>query len=202
MYRYAEGAGSAARFNYIWDIDFLSSTELICTDRNNYCLRHVDLSLSPPETSTFAGSCTVSGNADGHRLNSALFTYTVSTEVKDDNSTVFVLDNQITLHVIDLKTDSMTTLVAFDSYRYDMKLFGNNLLYFAQYLRVTVFNLDSREESVIAGGESSGSAIGPFNHTSFNYVRGLMPRTDAINTLLLVADYFNNRFAVLFLGVR
>ena len=202
MYRYAEGTGTAALFDWITDIDFLSSTELICTDYLNHCLRLVDLSLSPPETSTFAGSCTVSSNADGHRMNSALFTYTESTEVKDDNSTVFVLDNYITLRMIDLITDSVTTLVAFDRNGYDMKLFGNNLLYFAQYLRVTVFNLDSREESVIAGGESSGSAIGPFNHTRFQYARGLMPRTDAINTLLLVADYRNDRFAVLFLGVK
>ena len=202
MYRYAEGNRTAARFEKITDIDFLSSTELICTDRNNHCLRLVDLSLSPPETSTFAGNCTVSGNADGHRLNSALFTYAANTEVKDDNSTVFVLANHITLCMIDLKTDSMTTLVAFDRNGYDMKLFGNNLLYFAQYFGVTVFNLDTREESVIAGGESSGSAIGPFNHTRFQYARGLMPRTDAINTLLLVADYRNDRFAVLFLGVR
>ena len=195
MYRYAEGTGTTALFDGITDIDFLSSTELICTDRYNHCLRLVDLTLSPPETSTFAGNCTVSSNADGHRLDSALFTYTESTEVKDDDSTVFVLD-QIALRMIDPKTDTVTTLVAFDRNGYDMKLFGNSLLYFAQRTRVVVLNLNTREESVIAGGESSGSAIGPFNRTRFYYARGLMLRTKATNTLLLVADYYNNRFAV------
>ena len=202
MYRYAEGRGTAARFNFIIDLDFLSPTELICVDKNNHCLRHVDFALSPPETSTFAGSCTTFGNADGHRLNSALFRIPTSAEVNSNNSTMFVIGHFQILHMIDLRTDTVTTLATFDSSCTDMKLLGDSLLYLPQKLRIIVFNLDTREERVVAGGESSGSAIGPFNHTSFNYVRGLMPRTDAINTLLLVADYFNNRFAVLFLGVR
>ena len=116
MYRYAEGNGTAARFYEIRDIDFLSSTKLICTDRTNHCLRLANLSLSPPETSTFAGTCTTLGNADGHRLNSALFRYPTCTVVKSDNSALFVLDDYNTLHIIDLNSDNVAQVVTFDTY--------------------------------------------------------------------------------------
>ena len=193
LYRYAEDAGAAARFNIIRALAFLSSTELICADRNNHCIRHVDLSLSPPETSTFAGSCTTSGNADGHRVNSARFRFPKYTEVNNHHFSLLILDYFDTLRMIDLKTDIVTTLVTFDSYCNDIKLLGENLLYVTQSTRVIVFNSDTREESVVAGGESRGSANGPFNHTRFQYARGLMLRTDAINKHLLVADCNNDR---------
>ena len=193
MYRYVEGAGTAARFDVIEDIDFLSSTELICTDYVNHCLRLVDLSLSPPETSTFAGNCTVSGNADGHRLNSARFLFPKYTEVNNHHFSLLTLDYFATLRMIDLKTDNVTTLVTFETSSDDMKILGDSLLYLTQNHRVTVFNLETREESIVAGGESRGSAIGPFNHTRFYYVRGLMLRTDAIIKHLLVADCNNDR---------
>ena len=194
MYRYAEGAGTAARFNKIKDLDFLSSTELICTDRDNHCLRLVDLSLSPPETSAFAGSCTVLGDADGHRLNSALFDNLRYTEFNSNKSILFVVDDYKTLRMIDLRTDIVTTLVTFDSYCYDMKILEDSLLYLAQSTRVIVFNIDTREESVVAGGSGEGRAIGSFEHTKFGCIRGLFPRSDEVKTILLVADYCNNRF--------
>ena len=181
-------------FNEIWDIDFLSSTELICTDRNNHCLRHVDLSLSPPTTSTFAGNCTVLGDADGHRLSSALFNHLRYTEFNSNKSSLFVLDNHKTLRMIDLRTDIVTTLVTFDSYCNDMKILEDSLLYVAQSTRVIVFNIKTREESVVAGGSSEGSATGSFEHTKFGCTRGLFPRSDEVQTILLVADYCNNRF--------
>ena len=202
LYRYAEGRGTAARFNFIIDLDFLSPTELICVDKNNHCLRHVDFALSPSETSTFAGSCTTFGNADGHRLNSALFRIPTSAEVNSNNSTMFVIGHFQILHMIDLRTDTVTTLATFDSSCTDMKLLGDSLLYLPQKLRIIVFNLDTREERVVAGGESSGSAIGTFEHTMFNNAYALLKWRDGIKILLLVTDRFNNRFAGFAYDVR
>ena len=199
MYRYAEGAGTAALFEWIWDIDFLSSTELICTDYINHCLRHVDLSLSPPETSTFAGNCTVPGDADGHRLNTALFDFPRYTEVNNNNSSLFVLDYSKILHIIDLTTDIVTPFVTFAVYFYDMKILGDNLLYFTQNHQTMLFNISTQEENLIAGAPTYGSAIGSFEHTRFHDPRDLLQWKDEVNTLLLVADYYNDRFAGFYL---
>ena len=191
MYRYAEGFGTAARFHYITDIDFLSSTELICADKRNHCLRYVGLSLSPPETSTFAGNCTVSGNADGHQVNSALFFNPMYAEVDSNNSIVYVLvhdrdalhkfDHE-TLRVIDLRTDNVTTLVTFDTQSYDMKILEDSLLYLAQGSRVAVFNISSGEEN----------AIGSFKISA---VYGLLPWRNEVKKTLLVANMAYERFA-------
>ena len=188
MYRYAEGTGTAALFDWITDIDFLSSTELICTDYLNHCLRLVDLSLSPPETSTLAGNCTVEGNADGHRLNSALFPYPKHTEVNSNKSILYVLDDYWTLSRIDLTTDIVTTLVTFDAQNYYMKIFCDSLLYFVQNSSVIVFNLSSGEERVVAGGEG-GSAIDSLD------AFGFLMFGDEGKTILLLADSFSERFA-------
>ena len=192
MYRYAEGTG--ARFNEITDLDFLSSTELICTDRHNHCLRLVDLSLSPPTVSTFAGSCTVPGIADGHRLSLALFRYPAYAEVNNNNSIMFVFDDYKKVRKIDLKMDIVSTLVTLKFPTAHMKLVCDSLLYFAQGTRVTIFSLRTKEESVVAGGDSRGVAIGSFEDTRFEYACGLWLWRDKEKTLLLAADYSSNRF--------
>ena len=206
MYRYAEGAGTAARFNFIRDLDFLSSTELICTDQHNHCLRLVDFMSSPPETSAFAGNCTARGNVIGHRLNSALFDYPKYTEITNNSYAVFMLDgynyNRMVLHKIDLRTNNVTVIVTFDVCSYGMKLIDDTLLYLAQDSRVTVFNLNTREEIVVAGGDSSGRAIGPFEHTRFDKAFGLLPWRNEVDIFLLVADRDNKRFADSFIKCK
>ena len=167
---------------------------MICTDSWNNCLRHVDLSQSPPETSTFAGKCTVSGDADGHRLNSALFSDPEYTEVNNNNSVLYVLDNYQDLRRIDLTTENVTTLVTFNSSSYDMKIFSDSLLYLAKFSRVIVFNLSSGEERVVAGGKR-GSAIGSFERTQFAFAYGLLTLREDAKTILLVADRLSERFA-------
>ena len=187
MFRYSVGNGTAARFNEITDIDFLSTTELICTDRNNHCLRLVDFTPSPPETSMFAGTCTLPGNTDGHRLSSALFRFPAYTEVNNNKSILFVLhvDDRVSLRMIDLKTENVTKLITFNDNIYDMKLFGNSMLYLAQATRVTVFNLGTKEERVVADGARG----------RFDFAYGLWPWRDEGKIILLVADALNNRFA-------
>ena len=203
MYRYAEGTGNAALFDFITDIDFLSSTELICTDHSNHCLRLVDLSQSPPETSTFAGNCTVSGNAGGHRLDSARFNGPWFTEVSDDHSFVFVLDQFKTLFMIDMKTDNVTTLLTIYNVFFKMKLFGNSLLYIAQIHQITLCNINTREVTVVVSGHSNEGAVGSFEHTKFrSHPFGLLPWRDEVDTILLVAEDQNFRFAGFFYDVK
>ena len=195
MNRYAEGNGTAAIFKSINDLDFISSTKLICADQGNHCLRLVDLSLSPPTVSTFAGSCTVSGDADGHRLNTALFSYARQTQVNNHNSALYVLDNYKFLNMIDLTTDIVTTLSTVSTYCFDMKILGDSLLYFTQTHQITLFNINTKEENVIAGVSTDGNATGSFEHTRFHSPRDLLPWRDEMNTHLLVADRYNDRFA-------
>ena len=202
MYRYAEEAGTAALLNIIIDIDFLSPTKLICADQSNHCLRLADLSLSPPETSTFAGRCTVSGNVDGHRVNSTLFNYPRYTEVNNNNSFLFVLDFNNNLHKIDLITNIVKKLATFANKPYDMKIFDDSLLYFTQEHQITLFNINTQEENVVAGALTNGSAIGSFEHTRFYSPRDLLQWRDEVNTLLLVADKDNDRFASFIYNLR
>ena len=194
MYRYAEGAGTATRFDVIKDIDFLSSTQLICTDFNNYCLRLVDFTLSPPETSRFAGDCRLSGVTDGHRLNSALFDRPRNTAVNSNKSVLFTLSYLKTLRMIDLKTDTVTTIATLHSDNGDIKFIGDNLLYFARHYRVSVLNINSGEERIVAGGDSRGNAVGSFEQTEFGAAYGLLLMRNKVNTLLLVADASYDRF--------
>ena len=197
MYRYAEGAGTAALLNIIIDIDFLSPTKLICADQSNHCLRLADLSLSPPETSTFAGRCTVSGNVDGHRVNSTLFNYPRYTEVNNNCSFLFALGLHGHLQMIDLMTDIVKSLVTFAVRSYDMKILGYSLLYFTQEHQITLFNINNEEENLIAGVSTDGSAIGSFEHTRFYQPLALLQWRDEVNKLMLVADKDNDRFLVL-----
>ena len=186
-------------FKEITDIDFLSSTKLICTDKRSHCLRLVDLSLSPPKTSTLAGLCTKSGNSK--HLYTARLDFPTYTEVKSDKSTLFVLERTKTIRMVDLRSSNGTVLVTFNTQSKDMKLLGDNLLYFAQGTRVIVFDINTREERVVTGGEGSGITIGSFEHTRFENPYGFLVWEDEMNTLLLVADFGNNRF-VFFLQLK
>ena len=101
--------------------------------------------------------------------------------------------NHMALHGIDLRTDSVAVIVIFDVHSYGMKLLGDNLLYFPQETKVTVFNLDTREETIVAGEDSSGSANGPFELTRFNEACGLLPWKNEVGILLLVTDCISKR---------
>ena len=107
---------------------------------------------------------------------------------------MFVVDKYKTLHMIDLRTDNVTTLLTFDTLSLEMKLLGDSLLYFSKDTKVTVFNLDTKEESVVAGDTVSGDAFGSFEQTRFDYVFGLLLWKNEMETLLLVADNDADRF--------
>ena len=198
LYRYVESApGRAGVFSLITDIDFLSSTQLICVDSGNHCLRQADLRFSPPLTSTLAGNCTASGNADGHRVNSALFQSPQYSEVNSKKLSLFVLDDHgINLRKVDLSSDKVTTLATFKPKR-DLKFIGDDsLLYLAEYAQVTVYHLDKLEQTVLAGFHRPEKDIGSFKQTRFTCVKGLLPWGYETETHLIVADHDNNRFAI------
>ena len=193
--RYAEGTGTAAKFNDILDIKFLSATTLICSDTDNHCLRLLNLTETMAETSTYAGTCTTAGTTDGHRLHSALFSFQKYIEVNKYNSTIFVVDNFKFVRMIDLKTDEVTTIWDVGSTVRYMVLSCYSLLYFTNGKTVTEFNLNSEEYNVIAGGNVMGKATGSFDDTRFNRARGLLLLSQEGTTLILVGDRTNNRCA-------
>ena len=199
-HRYAEGTGSAARFKFITDIDFLSSQELVSVDSNNCCLRIVNFAKTQPETSTFAGTCTGYGGSDGHRLNSALFRDARQVEVNSMNSTLFVTDLQTPdLRIVDLKTDEVATLaINYGASVYFMELLSGLALYFSGGNKVISVS-PNFDVSTVAGGSSAGDTTGSFELTKFNDVKDLYLWPDDREKVLLVADKGNKRFDCFFL---
>ena len=116
--------------------------------------------------------------------------------MNSDNFNMFVIDRDNTLlRMIDLRTNEVTTLITFDTLGKDVKVIGNSLIYIAQTTRVTVYNLNTREESNVAGGDSIGSAIGSFEDTRFSSIARLLLWPDEVKVILLVLDIMANRFA-------
>ena len=195
MNRYAEGTGTAAKFNDILDIKFLSSTTLICSDLNNHCLRLLNLTGTMAETSTYAGTCTTDGTTDGHRLHSALFRNQKYIEINNYSSTihVFVFDGPKSLRKINLETDEVTTIARFGTYMRSMEQSGDQLLYFSSDKKIVEFDFNSEEPKDVAGSASKGKTTGSFDLTQFNNARGLLLLSHEGRTVLLVADKGNNR---------
>ena len=193
MFRYAEGSGSTARFDSIYDLDILSATEVICTDYGNHCLRLVGFAQSSAVTSTFAGKCGQGESADGSRLSTARFSYPAYTEVNNNRTSLFVLEDSADLRVIDLRSDDVTTISAFGGNRWGMNLVGD-LIYLLSSNKVTAFNLDTEEENVVVGGDGVGNAVGSFQQTKFHTPSRLLEWRDGQQVLLLVTDRYNNRF--------
>ena len=179
---------------------FLSPSSLICTDRKNHCLRLVNFTMSPPETSTFAGNCTTFGQQDGHRLDAALFAVPKHMDADSSGSFMFVFDlvfsnpAYTTLRRIDMLANEVTTAhFAFDQLLSDVRLFDENVLFVANMTAVKSVDLNTGAETEIAGA-SKGDAIGPFQHTMLSSARGLLFWVDDIKVILLVADGDNDRF--------
>ena len=195
VYRYVEGAGAAARFHNLRDIKFLSPTELLSLERNNHCLRLVNFAHSPPETSPFAGRCTVQASAYGHRLETARFEYPQRIAVNKFDPSVFVYEHHKALIMINLTTDESTKIHTFDYWINDMRFFGDEVLYFIQTYQVLSFNINSKEVNVIAGN-GYRDASGPFENTSFNHLYGLFMWPYGGEEVLLVADRDSNRLLI------
>ena len=193
MFRYVEGSGTAARFDHIHDLDFLSPTELICTDYRNDCLRLVNFTQTSAVTSTFAGRCEDGQVVDGSRIDTARFDHPTCAELNSDHSIAFVQGVSKKMRVINLETDDVTTIATFSVGHWGMEFFDDNLLYLLSYHKVTAFRLDTNELSVVAGGDSAGNAIGSFQQTRFNSPNRVLQWRDDEQVLLLVADNKNNR---------
>ena len=65
--RYVEGVGTDARYNNIFDLEYVRPrNKVITVDRKNECLR--EFNRQTLLTERLAGQCGVSGNLDGYRL--------------------------------------------------------------------------------------------------------------------------------------
>ena len=201
MYRYVEGSGTAARFQYITDLDILSPTELICTDPSSSCLRLVTYTQTSAVTSTFAGRCGDGRIADGSRLSTARFDGPTSAELNCNRSSVFVTGATGKLRIIDLKTDNVTTVATLSSHpNWGIKFVDDNLMYLLTNNKVVEFKIDTKDQSVIAGEYSSGNAIGSFQQTQFSLPYDALVWRDDEQVYLLVTDRRNNRFVKIFLS--
>ena len=173
---------------------------MVSVDCNNCCLRIVNFAKTPPETSTFAGTCTSCGNSRGHRLNSALFGDARQLQVNAINSTLFVIDlANPDLRIVDLKTDEVTTLIInYGISVYFMKLLSGLALYLSGDNKVISVN-PNFDVSTVAGRPDAGDTTGSFELTMFNDVEDLYLLPDDREKVLLVADNGNKRFDCFFL---
>ena len=117
------------------------------------------------------------------------------TEVTNNHTSLFVLEDSVTLRVIDLRSDDVTTIFTFSFYRWGIDLVGDSLVYLSTNHKVTVFSLDTKEERVVAGKDNAGNAAGSFLQTKFRTPEGLLEWRNEQEMLLFVADRDNNRFA-------
>ena len=170
---------------------------MISLDRDNHCLRLVNFTKSPPETSTFAGKCTVPAAAYGHRLETARLILPDILAADSFNPSVFVYDSYRDLVMINLTTDELTKIHTFAHPVTDMRFFRDGVLHFIQPYQVLSFNINSKEVNVIAG-YGSGKATGLFEFTRFYNLFGLLTWTYSGEEVLLVADRDNDRLFICF----
>ena len=106
---------------------------------------------------------------------------------------MFVEEYSLNLRIIDKKTNNVATIFAFGGTRWGMNLVGD-LIYLLSRHKVTAFNLDTKEENLVAGGDGAGNAVGSFQQTKFHTPSRLLEWRDGQQVLLLVTDRYNNRF--------
>ena len=168
---------------------------MLSLDYQNHCLRLVNFTQSPPETSPFAGKCTFSDEVDGHRLETARLRHPDKMEVNKFDPSVFVYLNSKALIMINLTTDESTKIHTFANTVYDMRFFRDSVFHFVTNYQVLLFNINSKEVNIIAG-EGSGDATGPFEFTRFDYLKGLLMWPYGGEEVLLVTDINNNRLLI------
>lgn len=193
--RYAEGYGTAAKFNKLTGLAFLSPTMLIFADLGNHCLRFVDFTTNPPSTTRFAGKCKTSGFVQGHRLYDARIYFPKSIAVSNNNLLVYFVENdKKSVHEINLESDELKLVKTFSEELHGL-LFYNNALYATlNSVKVIKINVETSADENIAGGNLTGNATGLFSETRFKNAQEFICWPDSQERLLLVADKSNKRF--------
>ena len=195
--RYAEGSGSAAKFNKIRSLAFLSPTKLIIADRNNHCLRLIDFA-----TTRFAGTCETSGLVQGQRLSVAQLMVPSSIAISSNNSIVYFLDNDGKgFCEINLESDEVRLIKTFSEPLAGLLFYNNALYAIANLVQVVKINVETSNDEIIAGGNVTGDATGLFSKTRFSDAKELFCWPDSHEELLLAADKENKRFDKTFIQV-
>ena len=193
LFRYQEGNGSTALFKEVRSVEFITTNEIVVVDRTNFCLRTIDL-LTIPTTSTFAGNCTIKGNADGDRLTNALFNNPYDLEFDNSNQKLYALEySKRRLKVIHLTTGIMETVHRWSTTTYSIRLRGFNEIYRTYRHGVSSLDLTTKMETDILGSSDAGTAIGSFNITRLNSLEYITsPSVD--NRIWFIADKNNDRY--------
>ena len=188
--RYAEGSGSAAKFNKIRSLAFLSPTKLIIADRNNHCLRLIDFA-----TTRFAGTCETSGLVQGQRLSDAQLESPTSIAISSDNSILYFIDNnEKGFREINLESDEVKLIKTFSEPIVEILFYNNALYAIVDSVKVIKIDVETFNDEIIAGGNLTGNATGLFSKTRLGNVQAFICWPDSQEQLFLATDKINKRF--------
>ena len=200
--RYAEGSGSAAKFNKIRSSVFLSLTKLIIADKDNHCLRLIDFVTNPPSTTRFAGTCETSGFTQGQRLCDAKLASPISIAISSNNSIVYFVDNDGKgFREINLESDKVRLIKTFSEPLAELLFYNNALYAIVDLFKFIKINVETSSDEIIAGGNVAGDTTGLFSKTRFGNARAFICWPDAQEELLLAADKGNRRFDKTFIQI-
>ena len=200
--RYAEGSGSAAKFNKIRSSAFLSPTKLIIADRDNHCLRLIEFATNPPSATRFAGTCETSGFTQGQRLSDAQLASPSSIAISSNNSIVYFVDNDGKgFREINLESDEVRLIKTFSEPLVEIMFYNNAIYATVDSIKLTRINVETSNDEIIAGGNVTGNATGLLSKTRFNVVQELICWPDSQEELFLAADKGNSRFDKTFIQI-
>ena len=193
--RYAEGSGSAAKFNKIRSSVFFSPTKLIIADKDNDCLRLIDFATNPPSTTRFAGTCETSGLVQGQRLSDAQLAFPTSIAISSDNSILYFIDNnEKGFREINLESDEVKLIKTFSEPIVEILFYNNALYAIVDSVKVIKIDVETFNDEIIAGGNLTGNATGLFSKTRLGNVQAFICWPDSQEQLFLATDKINKRF--------
>lgn len=188
---YAEGVGSAAKFDRLTGFTQTSPTQIVIADQYNHCIR--DVNRLTRQSSTLVGNCTNRGYTDGE---SAQFFRPYAVINSDDDTLLVTEWGNKAVRSIDLNTLNVTTLIPPGPYAYYgiVKNSETRDLYMTITHGVVHYDYIHKTTERISGSSVSGSNDAGFSNLGFNSPRGI---TFLSKDVLVVADQMNHKLRVL-----
>ena len=199
---YVEGQGASALFNYIFGFTQVGLDQLVVSDYNNYCIRHVNRTTG--NTTQYIGQCRKSGSGQ----------VIIGVDSVIGRPKRVIVDNQLPHHLLFAHTDSNGFYLAhFDMKNKIVGPFGSlsrfvgdfgqmangdliNTQYYSSsnryYAKVFSFNYHLKLNYILAGS-TSGYSDGFATSASYSNPKGA---GEVGKGIAIIADYNNNRVRI------